>query len=806
VFDLVVEYPNSANTRVRWLVTLAAMLIVIAGAASLAHAAPASAVDLGISDSDAPTTDEPNWPGLDIDRLRVVLPFDVAETPDLDDPEASRSLTIGPNGRARRAAFDRLVASAAARGVSLLVTFSPSDDVVLPDGGPATPSVDQYAAGFRAFLDQYPGITTFAAWNEPNNPDPRQYPLSGDPQLAAQYWLTATQLCPTCTILAGDFAGIANDDAYVDAYQAALGTARPAVWSFHAHSDVNAFQAGGVDSARIARYYLSKLQGPWAGSQIWIDEVGARYRDPSGTVWGDASQAQAGEFLLGLSTLDPRITAIYYYNFSNQCATASRCAQQDRGVVSPTPFDNTSLNYDGINRKRAIYDVLADRAPLIPPALPVPPVVTITSPAQSQALATKTPTFAGTAAVGGRAATQVSLQIFTGTGATQSAVASQTLTAPLDGAGQWSVVTQPLADGTYTATASQVGNPSSSGISQDTVFTIDTVPPTSTITGPDPQTGSRDATLRIAASEAGATLICSLDGARLAPCSPTLRLRHVRLGRHSLRVRATDLAGNVQRRTTVFRWRVVSLASALLPRAASLSEAVSRGIPIAAGCADSCRIGARLYMPRAAALAAGLAGRGVSRHDPAHPTGKGYLTVGTASVKRTRAGASVLALRLRASSASTLARAHSVTVRLGVSLTPKGSTPTEVSRRVSLVRSGALASIASRGLAVTVACTSVCSQRTTQWTTSTTAKALRVPGAGIAGSDRNGLPKGSYVSLGAASAQRRTGGGSDVSIAVTRDARRPVARAASLALRVSTVIRGPGTPMRASSIPLVLPR
>ena len=98
----------------------------------------------------------------------------------------------------------------------------------------------------------------------------------------------------------------------------------PDVWAFHAYSDVNRFQVVGASDAPVTRYYLSKLQGPWAGARIWIDEVGARYRDASGLVWGDASQRDAAGLLLGLATLDPRIDAIYYYNYSNSCATRGR--------------------------------------------------------------------------------------------------------------------------------------------------------------------------------------------------------------------------------------------------------------------------------------------------------------------------------------------------------------------------------------------------------------------------------------------------------------------------------------------------
>ena len=131
------------------------------------------------------------------------------------------------------------------------------------------------------------------------------------------------------------------------------------MWAFHDHGDVNAFQERGATDARIARFYLSQIDDPAA--RIWVDEVGARYRDARGYIWGDDSQAEATRFLLGLWTLDSRVEAIYYYNYSNQCAMPARCAVQDRGLVSPNPFNGEPPDYDDANRRRAAYDVVAER-------------------------------------------------------------------------------------------------------------------------------------------------------------------------------------------------------------------------------------------------------------------------------------------------------------------------------------------------------------------------------------------------------------------------------------------------------------
>lgn len=313
-------------------------------------------VELGISDSDAPTVAEPWWDGLGIRRARIVVPYDVAST-------------TGAAGTRRREGLEAYRANAAAKGVDLLVVLAPSADLRESGTNAAlAPDADTFAAAFAAFLERYPDLRTIAPWNEPNNREARHYPLGGDPRLAADYWLRANALLAgEGTLVAGDFAGIAGDDHYVSAYQRRLkkAGATPAVWAFHAHGDVNEFQESGSTRARIARWYLSTLRGRWADCRVWIDEIGARYRDACGTIWGDASQAEATRFLLGLATLDRRIEAIYYYNYSNQCSTPSRCAVQDRGLVSPTPFDGQPPDYDEANRRRAAYDVIAARGPAI---------------------------------------------------------------------------------------------------------------------------------------------------------------------------------------------------------------------------------------------------------------------------------------------------------------------------------------------------------------------------------------------------------------------------------------------------------
>jgi hypothetical protein len=654
------------------------LLLACLTAAALLAAAPAGALELGISDSDSSTLTEPSWSGLGISRVRIVVPYDVATT-------------SGSAGTQRRTDFEQYLANAARAGVTPLVVFAPSQDVRAPGTDePLAPSADEFAAAFTQFRASYPTVTTIAPWNEPNNRDTDSYALGSQPQLAAQYWLRAKQVCPSaCTLVAGDFAGIPGDDAYVDAYQAELAAAGavPDVWAFHAYTDVNRFQVVGASDAPVTRYYLSKLRGPWAGARIWMDEVGARYRDASGLVWGDASQRDAASLLLGLATLDPRIDEIYYYNYSNGCATAGGCAVQDRGLVSPAPLNGAAPDYDAASRKRAAYDVIAARGPLILPVAALPPAVTIDAPAQGAALRTSTPTFAGRAATTVNASPTVVLRLLPGAGETESSTPAQTLSVPV-AASAWSATPAPLADGIYTARATQAGNPGTTGISSDVVFTIDTVAPTTAIVdGPGSVSGAHTQEIAFAASEPGVTYTCAIDGRRSAPCASPVVMRHLRLGRHSFAVRARDAAGNPQATPTRLRWEVVSLVRALAPRLGGIGPVLSGGLPVAAACEDRCRVSARLDL-------------------------RGVGTLARVEVRRPRAGRFALRLRPRGSLAAALAARSSVRVTLTLALRARGASRAVVVRRtVTLVRSGALRALRRRGLPVTLACSSACSTR-----------------------------------------------------------------------------------------------
>ena len=270
-------------------------LVLLAAAPAVAGAAPT----LGIADSDASTFVDSSWAGLGISTGRAVVPYDVA----LTQPVAGT-----PAGDARMN-FDAWIANASAAGwpARRLQT-----SLGRTGGAIAAP-----AAGHARSCHRHPSVRLLAPWNEPNFRNASTNPL------ATRRWQPYYASCTTARAAPCSRAAGGIPVTPICAATRALGSARPRAWGVHAHTDANQFQAGTDTSAPATRFFLSRLGGRWAHAKIWIDEVGAYFRDENGMVWGDQSQQQTTSFILGLASLSPRRSRLYYYNLSNQCSDPS---------------------------------------------------------------------------------------------------------------------------------------------------------------------------------------------------------------------------------------------------------------------------------------------------------------------------------------------------------------------------------------------------------------------------------------------------------------------------------------------------
>ncbi len=87
-----------------------------------------------------------------------------------------------------------------------------------------------------------------------------------------------------------------------------------------------------------------------------------------------------------------------------------------------------------------------------------------------------------------------------------------------------------------------------------------TPPDTTILSGPAATTTATTASISFAASDAGATFRCSLDGAAFTACASPVQLAQLGTGSHSFAVRATDAAGNTDPTPATQVWAVVAPA------------------------------------------------------------------------------------------------------------------------------------------------------------------------------------------------------------------------------------------------------
>jgi hypothetical protein len=89
-----------------------------------------------------------------------------------------------------------------------------------------------------------------------------------------------------------------------------------------------------------------------------------------------------------------------------------------------------------------------------------------------------------------------------------------------------------------------------SACSDPVTYTEDSLAPRTRITmGPGVKTRKRKAVFRftdITEDPPGTTFKCKVDKAKWKPCASPFRIKHLKLGKHALKIRATDIAGNVE--------------------------------------------------------------------------------------------------------------------------------------------------------------------------------------------------------------------------------------------------------------------
>ena len=390
-----------------WLVTcrdrrlhgVLAGLAVFVIALALRPADASAAPILGIADSEADTFAHPDFNGLNVTRMRVIVPWDIAQRTDPRRQRFDDWLTAFLQHRTSHP------------GSTFSVGFNrATTDPQHPTRVGRAPLEKGYKAAFRDFVaayGQHKHYMRIGPWNEPNfdppggKTDPRLpdgsflYESDGGcesanptvnncgPRLGAYYYRWAREVCGDCFLEAGNFAGTEAAD-YLQEYKKHLGPVASGVgvWAVHNYSDFAAFQGPASDNSpdqlrnmlgeifctntsntgvAIGTNQCAAYGNTNTGGALWVTATGALYsaeceKHPSlcsagqeFRVFGEDSQCTAAAWMLRWSNIDTRIDRVYHFTY------------KDGNTNTPQNEDDTGLiNRDGSVRKA--YRVLRDRA------------------------------------------------------------------------------------------------------------------------------------------------------------------------------------------------------------------------------------------------------------------------------------------------------------------------------------------------------------------------------------------------------------------------------------------------------------
>lgn len=348
-------------------------------AATAAEAVSAPVADVGVQDSwinscdkgstpdyspkgmdpSVPAVDSAYWPALHMNTVRFSPEWDIAYH------------SPGSHLQVVQECFDYWLSRLAAHHVEPEIAFKPDSGYLNRRGSVKIPALRVYVAAMKAFLARYgTQVKIISPWGEPefrpsNGPayklangsdfDATSCPRHATdancgPALAAQMWVAVRHLCPSCTVIAGDFGSNQGKDfRYLAIYQRFLREIHgghhvfhPDVWAIHPYTDIinwehekkhglkltapnDTLVAHFADRLAILKYHQD--------TRIWLDEVSSFTISPSiykGETYSRTIQAFGATELLhqlvkagGASTPgQPVVTRIYYMRFAGNTPDA----------------------------------------------------------------------------------------------------------------------------------------------------------------------------------------------------------------------------------------------------------------------------------------------------------------------------------------------------------------------------------------------------------------------------------------------------------------------------------------------------
>jgi hypothetical protein len=260
--------------------------------------ATAGAFSVGISDQNTGMFTQPLFTNINITVARYFAPWNTAVERNKRDLNNAR----------------KWIKAAVAAGVQPMISFGGNGNYI--------PTVRQYSSAIKAFIRDFPQVTTYAAWNEPDwiyRPK-----LARNPGLAAAYYNALVANCRKCTDVAGEvYLPASQLGPYLRAYIRGLHS-RPKVWALHNYYDVRSHTTS----------QLRMMQSLVSG-QIWLTEIAGierrghwQYRNQS-----TAAAGRDESFLFSLPKKFHRVTRIYHYQW--QGTVDSKNTGWDSGLIGP---------------------------------------------------------------------------------------------------------------------------------------------------------------------------------------------------------------------------------------------------------------------------------------------------------------------------------------------------------------------------------------------------------------------------------------------------------------------------------------
>jgi hypothetical protein len=262
-------------------------LAVLAGSA----AAPAEAAKrphvpaVGIGEQSPAMFADPNWHALGVRDVRLLVGWDVLRS------------------SWERAELDAYLAAARASGARVLLALSRSRSAARAR---TLPSVARFRREFLAIRARYPWVRDFVTWNEANH---CSQPLCRKPERAAAYYDAIRGRCRRCNIVAADVLDTTNMASWVRRFRKAT-RAKKLIWGLHNYVDANRLQKTGTRA--LLRLVKGDVWFTETGGIVWRSNAPSRIRFPQSV----PHAAKATRQVFKLAALSPRITRVYFYNWT----------------------------------------------------------------------------------------------------------------------------------------------------------------------------------------------------------------------------------------------------------------------------------------------------------------------------------------------------------------------------------------------------------------------------------------------------------------------------------------------------------